>query len=126
MLNLSAGFTAVNGLILDQLPDNKPKYLLPGVIDSRLEALGLSRVPPFSHNQRIVGYFGSLALEKGIQVLLDLVPSLPSEWRLVVSGTGPLSSEFEALGQLYPAQMTFLGGETRWICTRPCVSVIVR
>lgn len=109
MLNLSMGFTAVNGLILDQLPDNKPKYLLPGVIDNRLEALSRKRIPPFNHSQRIVGYFGALAIEKGIQVLLDLVPRLPPEWRLVVSGTGPLSSEFESLGQLYPAQMTFHG-----------------
>lgn len=109
MLKLSVGFTAVNGLILDQLPDNKPKYSLPGVIDNRLEALSRKRIPPFNHSQRIVGYFGALAIEKGIQVLLDLVPCLPPEWRLVVSGAGPLSSKFESLGQLYPAQMTFLG-----------------
>ncbi len=109
MLELSVGFTAVNGYILEQLPNDKPKFLLPGVIDRRLEIQSRNRTEPFSHYQRIVGYFGGLAIEKGVQVLLDLVPRLPPEWRLVVSGTGPLSSVFESLGQLYPAQMTFLG-----------------
>jgi glycosyltransferase involved in cell wall biosynthesis len=109
MLKLSAGFTAVNGFILDQLPKDKPRFLLPGIIDERLEVLGRMRTAPFSHSQRTVGYFGGLAIEKGVQVLLDLVLRLPPKWHLTVSGSGPLAYEFESLGKQYPEQMTFLG-----------------
>ena len=64
MLELSVGFTAVNGFILEQLPNDKPKFLLPGVIDRRLEIQSRNRTEPFSHSQRIVGYFGGLSNRK--------------------------------------------------------------
>ncbi len=109
MLELSSAFTAVNGPILDQLPNDKPKYLLPGVIDERLVALGQSRLAPFSGSQRTLGYFGGLDREKGVQVLLDLVPRLPPGWRLLITGSGSLAADFELLSKKYPDRLTFLG-----------------
>lgn len=109
MLNLASAFTAVNSFILDMLPGDKPKYLLPGIIDQQLLECSQVRPVPFSGSQRTLGYFGGLTPGKGLEVLLDLVPQLPSPWRLVMTGSGPLASNFELLSKQYPDRLTFLG-----------------
>lgn len=115
MLQLASAFTAVNGHILSLLPDNKPKYLLPGIIDDRLLKNSRSRLMPFSGTSRTIGYFGALTENNGAAILLDLVPRLPDAWRLVVTGSGPLAPDFERLGCKFPARLSFLGrvGEAR-------------
>jgi glycosyltransferase involved in cell wall biosynthesis len=110
MLREASGFTAVNQSILDMLPTGKPKYLLPGIIDDRLLQTTDGRHPPFAESDaRTVGYFGGLAAEKGVRVLLEAVDSLPESWRLRVAGSGPLESEFAALSRARPDRLEFLG-----------------
>jgi glycosyltransferase involved in cell wall biosynthesis len=115
MLQRASAFTAVNGYILNLLPDNKPKYLLPGIIDDQLLKNSRSRLMPFSGTSRTIGYFGALTEDKGSAVLLDLVPRLPDAWRLVVTGSGPLAPDFERLNCRFPDRLNFLGriDETR-------------
>jgi glycosyltransferase involved in cell wall biosynthesis len=109
MLKMASAFTAVNEPIFDLLPNDKPRYLLPGVIDEHLVTRSRSRQPPFNNSQRTLGYFGGLGHEKGCQALIDLVPQLPSEWRLMVTGSGSLAGDFERLSKEYPDQLLFLG-----------------
>lgn len=109
MLQRASAFTAVNGYILNLLPDNKPKYLLPGIIDDQLLQNSRARSMPFSGTSRTIGYFGALTEDKGAGVLLDLVPRLPDAWRLVMTGSGPLAPDFERLGCKFPERLSFLG-----------------
>jgi glycosyltransferase involved in cell wall biosynthesis len=109
MLERASAFTSVNSAILDLLPDNKRRDLLPGVIDERLEALGRSRGAPFLGAHKTLGYFGGLTPQKGVKVLINLVPRLPAEWHLTIAGSGPLASEFESLSKRFPDRLTFLG-----------------
>jgi glycosyltransferase involved in cell wall biosynthesis len=104
----SSGITAVNETILGMLPA-KPKFLLPGVIDPKLLEYGSTRQPAFSGTKRTLGYFGGLSPEKGVQVLLETVPRLPGDWRIIVAGSGPLTPEFAKAAERYPERLTFLG-----------------
>jgi glycosyltransferase involved in cell wall biosynthesis len=56
-----------------------------------------------------VGYFGGLEIEKGAGILLDAVQALPKGWKLVVTGVGSLSQEFEAAQQMHPDRLEFHG-----------------
>jgi len=109
MLRAASAFTAVNQSILSMLPAAKPKRLLPGIIDDGLMRASELRSPPFSSATRSLGYFGALSEEKGVGVLLEVANSLPDAWRLRVTGTGPLKSEFEALARARPDRVEFLG-----------------
>lgn len=109
MLKKASTFLAVNQPIFDKLPDNKPKTLLPGVIDQKLLAQAKTRSLPFTNSKRLVGYFGALTAEKGVKVLLELVPKLEPPWKLVVTGSGPLANEFELVSKKYPECFQFLG-----------------
>ena len=109
MLRGASGFTAVNQSIFEVLPRDKPKRLLPGIIDDRLLQIADRRRAPFADRTRTVGYFGGLASEKGVSVLLGAVDSLPEPWCLKVAGSGPLESDFEALSRARPDRLEFLG-----------------
>ena len=108
-IDLVSGFTAVNTSILHRLPFEKPKHLLPGIIDGRLLAYAQTRSAPFSNAIKTVGYFGGLDYRKGAHILLELVPRLPADWKLIVTGSGVLASEFERVSERYPCRLTFLG-----------------
>lgn len=57
-------------------------------------------------NDFIVGYVGRLVPEKGIQTLLDIVPTLENlHARLLVVGTGPMLSDVERVKQLFPRHL---------------------
>lgn len=109
MLRAASAFTAVNESILSMLPADKPKRLLPGIIDDGLTHASNLRSRPFSRATRSLGYFGALTREKGVGVLLEVANSLPGAWRLKVAGSGPLKSEFEALARTNPDRLEFLG-----------------
>jgi glycosyltransferase involved in cell wall biosynthesis len=108
LVKRASGFTAVNEAILNMLPD-KPKVLLPGVIDSDLVRCASTRRSAFSRPVKTLGYFGSLSPDKGVQVLLDIMPQLTKSWRLLVTGSGPLTSKFIAAAAESPDRLTFLG-----------------
>lgn len=104
----SRGMTAVNETILGMLPA-KPKFLLPGVIDPELIECASVRQPAFSGARKTLGYFGGLSPAKGVQVLLDAVTRLPEDWRIIVTGSGPLTPQFVEAAERYPDRLTFLG-----------------
>ena len=109
MLKISSSFLAVNQDIYNILPEDKPKIVLPGVIDQELIEVSEQRNSPFSGTERIVGYFGALNPGKGIEVLFDLVPKLAFPWKLVMTGSGPLAEFCESLSALYPDRFIFYG-----------------
>lgn len=105
----SAGFTAVNATIQGMLPADRPRTLLPGIVDDRLRALAATRDPPFTRDTRTLGYFGGLTADKGVGVLLDVLPALPEGWRIVVCGSGPLAPRFAAAEAEFPDRLRFRG-----------------
>jgi glycosyltransferase involved in cell wall biosynthesis len=109
MLRAASGFTAVNHSILAELPPDKPQHLLPGIIDDRLTELAEARRTPFTQAPYVLGYFGGLSVEKGVDVLLDAVPHLPDEWRLRAGGSGPLGRDLRRIAQANPERVEFLG-----------------
>ena len=109
MLRNASSYLAVNKYIFDKLPNNKPKMLLPGVIDQKLFVKAKTRTSPFKNSYYLLGYFGALSAEKGVEVLLELVPNLAPPWKLIVTGSGHLSDKFELLSQKYPDRLQFLG-----------------
>ncbi|SIT42824.1 Glycosyl transferase group 1 [Paraburkholderia ribeironis] len=73
--------------------------LCPGVVSAALIDACI-RQPAFSdkrRNQVVVGYFGTLSIEKGAERLLELVEHLGDDFVFHVSGNGPLAEEFERL-----------------------------
>jgi glycosyltransferase involved in cell wall biosynthesis len=109
LLANATAFTAVNEAIFDKLPTDKPRTLMPGIIAPLLVERFETRQSPFSKRKKTLGYFGALGEEKGVGVLLKLILQLPADWRVVVTGMGPLSGELAALGERYPDRLRFLG-----------------
>ncbi|MBC8730457.1 glycosyltransferase [Paraburkholderia sp. UCT2] len=76
-----------------------PVVLCPGVVsDDLIEACGQRR--PFSRTadaRTMVGYFGGLSVEKGADVVLDLIRKSGGRLMFHVCGTGPLAREFVRL-----------------------------
>ena len=71
--------------------------LLPGVImDSWLCG---EQARPFATTTLRIGYFGGLTIEKGAACLLELLPQMPDNWRLVVTGSGQLVDDFRRAGR---------------------------
>jgi len=56
-----------------------------------------------------LGYFGALEPEKGVAVLLNLLPSLPSPWRLTVTGAGTLEEALRTSATEFPDRIEFHG-----------------
>lgn len=109
MLEKASSYLTVNKYIFDKLSNDKLKTLLPGIIHPELVELSRLRLTPFTNQHKILGYFGALTPEKGVNVLLELIPRLESPWRLVVTGSGPLSTEFTKLSKRYPERFEFMG-----------------
>jgi len=108
-LQEAAAFTAVNSEILGLLPSERPAALLPGIVDGGLMARGRARSPAFTGQRRRLGYFGGLSEEKGVGVLLEVLPRLPGGWELVVCGSGPMAPRFGQAARAQPERLRFLG-----------------
>lgn len=50
-----------------------------------------------------IGYIGRLVPEKGVHLLIQAAARLPGDWRLIVTGGGPLEAELRALVALVGA-----------------------
>jgi glycosyltransferase involved in cell wall biosynthesis len=99
--------TCVNENLRDQLrAAGARSYLLPSLISPGLNSAG-EEYPPFSRSGYTLGYFGGLSAEKGADVILELAGQLPPPWRITVTGTGPLSSEFVRLASDCPNSLSF-------------------
>jgi glycosyltransferase involved in cell wall biosynthesis len=113
LLESASGYLAVNERIANMLLAEKPRAILPGIVDPELVELAARRSVAFSGGKRVLGYFGGLDPGKGIGALLDVVPRLAHPWQLVVSGAGSLASRFARVSVEYPAQLRFLGRVSR-------------
>ncbi len=107
----SAGWICSGQIVayhLQQRPEyaRKPMALIPlGVDVERFrpdpaasavirQQLGWSREGP-----PVIGFLGRLTEEKGIRLLLEVLPRLPLPWRALFVGTGPLEGEIRAWSQ---------------------------
>jgi glycosyltransferase involved in cell wall biosynthesis len=67
------------------------------------------REPPFAGSSPRLGYFGGLEPDKGVAVLLELLPMLPDPWRITVTGVGTLEAAFREAAAQFPAKLEFHG-----------------
>lgn len=108
VLPIAALVTCVNNFIPSALklsPENT--FLLPGLVDSELLAAGPGK-QPFSGARFIAGYFGNLSAEKGADIILQLSRDPPSNWRFVVTGSGPMVDDFAEAAKKHPDQLKFI------------------
>jgi glycosyltransferase involved in cell wall biosynthesis len=112
VLKKSALVTCVNEAVRKDvgLPMSKT-MLLPSIIDERLIKQA-SNMAPFSRRPFGLGYFGGLTEEKGADIVLALGKQLPSDWHLVVTGSGHLAASFSALATNNPTRVRFINNAT--------------
>lgn len=107
---MSATF-AVNSFLASKMHGYENDVeLLPGIVPAALVRIS-NECPPFSSDTDHVnvGYFGGLSVEKGADIILQLVDKLPSAYTLHVTGAGPLEAEFMAFSKARPEQLRFYG-----------------
>lgn len=100
--------TFVNAALMEQYrPKVRQSLLLPSVLQDAITQLPNRR--RFESGTHRLGYFGGLETDKGVQVLLDLVPHMPPKWKLVVTGVGSLSGAFRDIAARHPQAIDFHG-----------------
>ncbi len=100
--------TFVNAVLLQRhRQDVKAGMLFPSILQQAL--VEQPPLPRFQGPHHRVGYFGGLDVDKGVGTLLDLPPLMPPNWKLVVTGVGPLSPALSELAQKYPQKVEFHG-----------------
>lgn len=84
--------------------------LFPGIVADGVANLS-GEFPPFSRTDKscVVGYFGGLSVEKGADHVAALVPKLPPNFRMVVTGSGELEGVFRKLQEKYEDKIAFHG-----------------
>jgi glycosyltransferase involved in cell wall biosynthesis len=93
--------TCVNvPLMHDKLTSKKNKILLPSILNPKL--FQFDKTKPFEKKPFTLGYFGGLSVEKGCDVVVELMGKLPAGWNLIITGNGPLSSQIEEIASKYP------------------------
>jgi glycosyltransferase involved in cell wall biosynthesis len=92
------------------LPSSRT-MLLPSIVDKRLILRAGGRVP-FAQQPYRLGYFGGLTDEKGADIVLALANCLPSNWQLVVTGSGPLADSFSTIAANGLGQLHFINNAT--------------
>lgn len=102
---------AVNDFLLEKSRSSKViPYLFPGVVSEQLASVSDVRKPFSSGNSIVnIGFFGGLSVEKGGRLLLELVGCLPENYVLHVTGSGPLSSDFEMAASNNSSRLRFYG-----------------
>lgn len=98
--------TCVNQSLREQLGSARARtVLLPYVVDPQLVNAPARR--PFTSMPFTLGYFGTLTEEKGTDIVLQIVDSLPDEWRLCVTGSGPMRGQFEDVARIQAKKVHF-------------------
>lgn len=108
---LMTGAFVVNTLLAEKIRDfTSHVEMLPGVVPKVLANIA-KESPPFStHSGPIkVGFFGGLSAEKGADIVLKLVTTLPAGYILHVTGAGPLAADFEAYAKDHPERLNYHG-----------------
>lgn len=102
---------AVNQSLADRSRRLNPRVsLFPGVVAAGVAEIR-SRRSPFSALDGIVtvGYFGGLSEEKGADRVLKLLEVMPSMYRLIVTGAGPLEDVFKSAAACSGGRLEFHG-----------------
>lgn len=112
MLKRAALITCINSVVEERVRQlgAKQTLLFPTFISTSLLENFQSH-EAFSAKSRVFGYFGGLNTEKGADVILDAIRELPEDtpWRAIVTGCGPLSSQFSELHKQFPNRLDFKG-----------------
>lgn len=87
--------------------------LFPGVVADSISSLKIAR-PPFLSTDGTVtlGYFGGLSEEKGAHHIISLLKTLPIWYKFIVTGAGPLESEFSLAAKQSDGRLMFHGRVT--------------
>ena len=110
MPHISYAFS-VNSTLADRLGGISSKVgLFPGIVSEGIKTIS-KKNPPFSSITKpiVVGYFGGLSSEKGADLVLALVKYLPNDFKLVVTGAGPLETDFIEAAEENSARIQFHG-----------------
>ena len=81
--------------------------LLPSILEHALTAGTPHR--HFTASTLRLGYFGGLEPDKGVDILLAILPLLPGRWTLVVTGAGSLAASFGEAQAAFPSKLEFHG-----------------
>jgi len=103
--------TFVNAALMHRFDGKVSRSLLfPSILQNAL--VQMPEVRRFTSHQYKLGYFGGLETDKGVEVLMDLLPLMPADWKVVITGVGSLAPRLEALAKKYPAILDFRGAVT--------------
>ena len=107
---ITASYVVNSMLYRKMIRYSKNVQFLPGVVPKELIETYSAR-PPFSKPDGIVrvGYFGGLSIEKGADIILEILELLPENYQLCVTGTGPLENLFIAAAIKYPDKFSYMG-----------------
>lgn len=108
---LMSGTFVVNTLLASRMHDFTNNIeMLPGVVPKVLADIAKEMPPFFAQSGPVkVGFFGGLSVEKGADIVLKLVTSLPAGYVLHVTGTGPLAADFDACASKYTERLCYHG-----------------
>lgn len=102
---------AVNDALAGKVkPSNPSVSLFPGIVADGVASIRETRTP-FSSVEGILtlGYFGGLSAEKGADSVLALPGLLPENYRVVVTGSGPLQDAFATAAAGSSGRLEFHG-----------------
>ena len=92
---------------------NIPTTLLPSIVSPLISKISHCS-PPFQSDLITVGYFGGLCEEKGATALLNLAKTTNENVHFIITGSGDLESEFQALSKAQPERFQFLGAVSEY------------
>lgn len=117
LLSAASLITCVNAVIKNKVPDGERRAILfPSLVQhSFWETPDNTR---FRSTDKRVGYFGGLEAEKGAHLLLELLPMLPTDWKMVVTGVGSLTDAFVSAQQKYAGRIEYHGRVSNEAVTR--------
>jgi glycosyltransferase involved in cell wall biosynthesis len=88
----------------------KQVHILPGIVPKVLSNIAKESQPFSIYSDSIhIGFFGGLSVEKGADLILKLVTTLPKGYVLHVTGTGVLAADFEECAKKNPEILRYYG-----------------
>jgi glycosyltransferase involved in cell wall biosynthesis len=105
----------INKVILQYIPLQKNELTKVGLIPngydgSILASLDVdSSVDMFPMNKKLVGYFGDLSENKGVNIMLDLIRHADDNFFFLIAGRGLLEKEVKRLSEIFPEKCGYVG-----------------
>jgi glycosyltransferase involved in cell wall biosynthesis len=114
-LKICSRLLIINRIILQNIPlrkdeINKVKFFSCGYDLPLLPSNNVcpdKELPPI--NKKIVGYFGDLSKNKGVDIMLDLIRYTNDTYLFLIAGNGPLGPEVKRVARLLPEKCKYLG-----------------